>query len=241
MLDHQNVTTRSGVSLYDQEQATARFPSATPPGNSNSGKRAVRWRKTWSHVVGGFASGISVLFYQESTGHCEIYQLNYDPTAEETDDPPAGGSGANSLGVMAAAELPPGATIIVGGSFGLDFGFVAYLPELGRLQFLFMVQNSDQKTFSIDTQEFYDGLGGQWDLIASGGFWTPDEEDYSSSTAAFRACCSTTGTRDAASSTCTRRSDPTRTHRSPDTRRAAAFGPENQSTSLSAVRSEPLR
>ena len=31
------------------------------------------WRRSWSHVVGGFACGTSVLFYEQSTGHCEIH------------------------------------------------------------------------------------------------------------------------------------------------------------------------
>jgi hypothetical protein len=156
-------TSRSGVLRYDRATGRGEILECDASGNLTLRQQSDGWRKTWSHVVGGFASGNSVLFYDESTGHCEIYQLNYDPTAY--------GADVNSLGGMAAIELPPGASIIVGGSFGLDSGYAVYFPQLGRLQFLFMVGG-------INDQEFYDGLGGQWDLIAPGGFWTPDEEDH---------------------------------------------------------------
>src|SRR5205814_838993 len=101
------------------------------------------WRTTWSHVVGGFASGTSVLFYEETTGHCEIYQLTYNPEDSGTD--------VNSLGSVASVELP-GASIIVGGSFGLDPGYALYFPESGLLQFLFVVDFSQN---SINTDDKY--------------------------------------------------------------------------------------
>ena len=72
---------------------------------------------------------------------------------------------------MKARKETLGASIIVGGSFGLDPGYAVYFPESGLLQFLFAGD-------AINTDEHYDGLGGQWDLIVPGGFWTPDEEDY---------------------------------------------------------------
>jgi hypothetical protein len=156
-------TTRSGVLRYDRATGRGEILECDAFGNLTLRQGSDGWRQSWSHVVGGFASGNSVLFYEETTGHCEIYQLTYDPTDDYSD--------VNSLGVMAAVELPPGASIIVGGSFGLDSGYAVYFPEIGRLQFLFMVGG-------INTTEFYDGLGPHWDLIAPGGFWTPDDEDY---------------------------------------------------------------
>src|SRR5262249_39195305 len=124
-------TTRSGVLRYDRATGRGEILECDASGNLTLRQQSDGWRKSWSHVVGGFASGNSVLFYEETTGHCEIYQLNYDPTAD--------GSDANSLGAMAEIELSPGASIIVGGSFGLDSGYAVYIPQLGRLQFLFMV------------------------------------------------------------------------------------------------------
>ena len=62
-------------------------------------------------------------------GQCEIYQLTYNPQDKKTD--------VNSLGKMASVELLPGASIVLGGSFGLDAGYCLYYPEAGRLQFVF--------------------------------------------------------------------------------------------------------
>jgi hypothetical protein len=125
------------------------------------------WRTSWSHVVGGFACGTSVLFFEQSTGHCEIYQLTYNPKDEHTD--------VNSLGKMVSVELPPGASIVLGGSFGLDAGYCLYYAQAGRLQFVF-AYDFDNNGVNID--EKYDGLGDTWDLICAAGFYTPDEEDY---------------------------------------------------------------
>lgn len=125
------------------------------------------WRTSWSHVVGGFACGTSVLFFEESTGHCEIYQLTYNPQDATTD--------VNSLGKMVSLELLPGASIVLGGSFGLDAGYCLYYPQAGRLQFVF-AYDFDHNLVNIDEQ--YDGLRSTWDLMCAAGFWTPDEEDY---------------------------------------------------------------
>jgi len=156
----------SAVLRYDRATGRGEILECDGLGNLTLRQGSNGWRTTWSHVVGGFASGNSVLFYEETTGHCEIYQLTYNPEDSGTD--------VNSLGSMASIELP-GASIIVGGSFGLDPGYALYFPESGLLQFLFVVDFAHNY---INTDEHYDGLGAQWDLIVPGGFWTPDEEDY---------------------------------------------------------------
>jgi len=156
----------SAVLRYDRATGRGEILECDGLGNLTLRQGSDGWRTTWSHVVGGFASGNSVLFYEETTGHCEIYQLTYNPEDSGTD--------VNSLGSMASIELP-GASIIVSGSFGLDPGYALYFPESGLLQFLFVVDFAHNY---INTDEHYDGLGAQWDLIVPGGFWTPDEEDY---------------------------------------------------------------
>src|SRR5207248_3869975 len=156
----------SAVLRYDRATGRGEILECDGLGNLTLRQGSDGWRTTWSHVVGGFASGNSVLFYEETTGHCEIYQLTYNPEDSGTD--------VNSLGSMASIELP-GASIIVSGSFGLDPGYALYFPESGLLQFLFVVDFAHNY---INTDEHYDGLGAQWDLIVPGVFWTPDEEDY---------------------------------------------------------------
>jgi len=157
----------SAVLRYDRATGRGEILECDGLGNLTLRQGSDGWRTTWSHVVGGFASGNSVLFYEETTGHCEIYQLTYNPD-------PHSGTDVNSLGNMASIELP-GASIIVGGSFGLDPGYALYFPESGLLQFLFVVDFANN---GINTDEHYDGLGNQWDLIVPSGFWTPDQEDY---------------------------------------------------------------
>jgi hypothetical protein len=157
----------SAVLRYDRATGTGDILECDGHGQLTLRQRGEGWRTTWSHVVGGFATGNSVLFYEETTGHCEFYQLTYNPKDESSD--------VTSLGNIASIELPPRASIVVGGSFGLDAGYALYFPESGLLQFLFAIDFANN---SIITDERYDGLGDQWDLIVPGGFWTPDEEDY---------------------------------------------------------------
>jgi hypothetical protein len=155
-------SSHSAVLRYDRATGTGEILECDNSGHLTPRQAGDGWRTTWSHVVGSFA-GSSVLFYEETTGHCEVYELTYNPLDSRTD--------VNSLGTMASIELPPGATIVVGGSFGPDGGYALYFPQSGLLQFVYVIGG-------INTDEKYDGLGDQWDLIVPGGFWTPDQEDY---------------------------------------------------------------
>jgi len=157
----------SAVLRYNQATGRGEILACDGNGGLNLRQASDGWRTSWSHVVGGFACGSSVLFYEQSTGHCEIYLLTYNPQDDKTD--------VNSLGKMASVELLPGASIVLGGSFGPDAGYCLYYPEAGRLQFVFAY---DFDNNGVNIEEQYDGLGDNWDLMCSAGFWTPDGEDY---------------------------------------------------------------
>ena len=157
----------SAVLRYNQSTGRGEILTCDGTGGFAPRQASDGWRRSWTHVVGGFASGTSVLFYEASTGHCEIYNLEYNPADSNTD--------VHSLGKVVSVELPPGASVVVGGSFGLDSGYGLYYPGSGLLQFVYA---TDFINNGFNIQEQYAGLGSDWDLIAAAGFWTPDDEDY---------------------------------------------------------------
>ena len=157
----------SAVLRYHQAEGTGEILACDGHGTLTRRQQSNAWRTTWSHVVGGFGSGDSVLFYEDSSGHCELYRLTYDPNNENTD--------VNALGDMISTDLPPGAATVVAGSFGWDAGYCLYYKESGQIQFVYGV---DWANNGVNTSEHYENLPSTLDLITPGGFWTPDEEDY---------------------------------------------------------------
>jgi N,N-dimethylformamidase beta subunit-like, C-terminal len=101
---------------------------------------------------------------EAGTGHCEIYQLTYDPSSDPpTNDP-------NNLGPVFQADLPP-ATAIVPGSFGWDDTYFFYDRATGTGNFVFLVYGV------IRVVETHTALPTTWDIITSGGFWVVDDLD----------------------------------------------------------------
>jgi hypothetical protein len=155
----------TGIVLYDRAAGRGEIHQCTGHGNLQLHQASDGWRTTWSHVVGGYASGSSLLFYEAATGHCEIYQLTYDPNSTDpgTKDP-------NNLGPVVQADLPP-ATAIVPGNFGWSDTYLFYDRATGTANFVFMVYDA------IQVVETHTGLPTTWDIITSGGFWAVDETD----------------------------------------------------------------
>ena len=153
----------TGIVLYDRAAGRGEIHQCTGGGQLQLHQASDDWRTTWSHVVGGYASGSSLLFYEASTGHCEIYQLTYDPASSATNSP-------NSLGPVVQADLPP-ATTIVGGSFGWDDTYLFYDRTSGTANFVFLVYGV------IEVVETRTKLPTTWDIVTSGGFWVVDEVD----------------------------------------------------------------
>src|SRR6516164_3078966 len=106
-------STYSAVVLYDPSAGRGEIHECTGAGILRLRQSSDGWRTTWTHVVGGYASGQSLLFYEAPTGHCEIYWLTYDPGSTD----PAS-SDPNSLGPLAESDSVPPATDIISGSFG---------------------------------------------------------------------------------------------------------------------------
>lgn len=158
----------SAVLRYGQAEGIGEILECDRAGKLTLRQRSYGWRRSWSHVVGGFASGDSVLFYEASTGDCEIYRLTYGALDQDV----AENQDVNELGTVASTKLPPGADSVVAGSFGWDASYALYFRASGRLQFVHRVYDA------VDVKEQYEGLGNNWDIIAAGGFWNADEEDY---------------------------------------------------------------
>ncbi len=160
-------STNTALLRYDQSRGRGEIHVIDAFGNLSMRQSSDGWRRSWTHIAGGYGTGNSVLFYEAATGHCEIYNLTYDPANPDSDP--------NSLGDMASIEAPANASLAIGGSFGLDGGYGLYYPAAGKLQFLFVY---DFVNNGINTVEQYEGLGANWDLIATGGFFTPDADDF---------------------------------------------------------------
>jgi hypothetical protein len=153
--------------LYDRAAGRGEILQCTGNGNLQLYQASDAWRTTWSHVVGGYVSGSSLLFYEAATGYCEIYQLTYgDPNVDPPNKDP------NNLGPVFQANLPP-ATTIVPGSFGWSDTYLFYDPATGTINFVFL----DSYAAAIEVLETHTGLPTTWDIITPGGFWVVDETD----------------------------------------------------------------
>lgn len=157
----------SAVLRYKQSEGMGEILECDSQGRLTRRQSSNGWRTTWSHVVGGFGWGDTVLFYEDVSGHCELYRLTHNP-----DDPT---SDVNALGELLSTDLPPGAATVVAGSFGRDAGYCFYYREAGHIQFVYGI---DWANNVVNLAEHYEGLGDRWDLITPGAFWTPDDEDY---------------------------------------------------------------
>jgi hypothetical protein len=160
-------STNTALLRYDQSRGRGEIHVIDAFGNLSMRQSSDGWRRTWTHIAGGYGTGNSVLLYEAATGHCEIYNLTYDPANPDSDP--------NSLGDMASIEMPANASLAIGGSFGLDGGYGLYYPAAGKLQFLFVY---DFINNGINTVEQYEGVGANWDIISTGGFFTPDADDF---------------------------------------------------------------
>ena len=155
----------SAVLRYNQPEGIGEILGCDSQGHLTRRQFSTGWRTTWSHVVGGFGWGHTVLFYEDASGDCEIYRLTYNP-----DDPT---SDVDALGELLPIELPPGAATVVAGNFGSDAGYCFYYRETGQIQFVY-----GWATELMRRAEHYEGLGSGWDLIIAGAFWSADEEDW---------------------------------------------------------------
>jgi hypothetical protein len=168
-------STYSAVVLYDPSAGRGEIHECTGAGILRLRQSSDGWRTTWTHVVGGYASGQSLLFYEAPTGHCEIYWLTYDPGSTD----PAS-SDPNSLGPLAESDSVPPATDIISGSFGSPGSFLFYDRTKGEVSFVFLAYGNN-----ISAPETYTGLPSTWDIITPGDFWVVDEEDHHFSDGGF--------------------------------------------------------
>jgi N,N-dimethylformamidase beta subunit-like protein len=155
----------TGVVLFDQSAGRGEIRECTGGGKLSLRQSSDSWRTTWTHVVGSELSGSALLFYESATGHCEIYQLTYDPGSS---DPAKNDPG--QLGPMVQSDSVPVATDIVGGSFGWDSTFLFYDRNRGTLDFVFLAGGT------IEAVESY-AARTTWDIIVPGGFWVADDAD----------------------------------------------------------------
>ena len=155
-------TAYSGLVLYDQSAGRGEIREGTAGGDLHLRQASGSWRTTWTHVVGGSA----LLFYEGATGHCEIYQLTYEPGSDDpaTNDP-------GSLGPMVESDTLPAATDIVPGSFGWDTTFLFYNRGAGTLDFVFLVYGV------LGVVESHPGVNTGWDVIVPAGLWVADDAD----------------------------------------------------------------
>jgi hypothetical protein len=145
---------------YDQAAGRGEILRCTGSGKFERWKTSDAWRTSWTHVVGDWRSGMNLLFYEGSTGHCEIYTMS-------DDDP-------NELGPMAQRDAMPPATAIIPGNFGWDqTGFLFYDRPTGRASFVFLYLSGEDITIGPET---YTDWRTSWDLIVPGKFWEPDPE-----------------------------------------------------------------
>jgi hypothetical protein len=168
----------AAVVLYDQSAGHGEIFECIGSGKLSLRQASDGWRKTWTHVVGSYVGGGTLLFYEATTGHCEIYTLTYDPSDPNSDP--------NTLGTVVASDDVPSATHIIPGSFGgdqglpssspgscLDAGFLFYNRPTGTATFV-LVAYCDNWHF-----ESYPGIGATWDIIVPGGFWVEAQGDLS--------------------------------------------------------------
>jgi hypothetical protein len=162
--------TYSGVVLYDQSAGRGEVRECTVGGQLHLRQASDSWRTTWTHVVATDVYGSALLFYEGATGHCEIYQLTYDPSSSDpaTNDP-------GQLGPMVQSDALPAATNIVGGSFGWDSTFLFYDRNKGTLDFVFVVSGPNGPV--IEAVESYTNVRTTWDIVVPGGLWVADDAD----------------------------------------------------------------
>jgi hypothetical protein len=160
--------------LYQQAAGRGEVRRCEGAGNFSVYKASDGWRKTWTHVVGDWWSGTSLLFCEASTGHCEVYTLHNDSTSSKPDDPDTPNN-PGDLGTMYQRDGMPPATDIVAGNFGwVDTGFLFYDRTTGSARFVFLALAYDV-TISLGA-ESYAGWRTTWDTIVPGLFWEPDPE-----------------------------------------------------------------
>ena len=160
--------------LYQQATGRGEVRRCEGAGTFSVYKASDGWRTTWTHVVGDWWSGTSLLFYEAATGQCEIYTLHNDSTNEHPDDPGTSNNPAD-LGTRFARDGMPPATDIIAGNFGwVDTGFLFYDRTSGRAGFVYLAQ-----AYGIDISigaESYADWRTSWDAIVPGLFWEPDPE-----------------------------------------------------------------
>jgi hypothetical protein len=156
----------TGVVLYDQSVGRGEIRECTGGGQLHLRQSSNAWRTTWTHVVGSELSGSTLLLYEGATGHCEIYQLTFDPNSSD----PARNN-PNVLGPMFESDALPSATEIVGGSFGWDATYLFYDRNRGALDFVFLAGGT------IQVVESHAGVRTSWDIVTPGGFWVADDAD----------------------------------------------------------------
>jgi hypothetical protein len=166
----------AAVVLYDQSAGHGEILECLDGGQLNLRQANDGWRTTWTHVVGSYVGGGTLLFYEATTGHCEIYTLTYDPSDPNSDP--------STLGTMVASDSVPSATHIIPGSFGCDQGVPSSSPTscLDKT-FLFYDRPTGTATFVLVAYcanwhfEPYPGIGATWDIIVPGNFWVEAEGD----------------------------------------------------------------
>jgi hypothetical protein len=151
----------SAIVLYDRAAGRGEILRCTGSGRLLTWKTSDGWRTSWTHVVGDFKSGTCLLFYEASTGFCEIYTLAGDELPKE-------------LGEAATRGGMPPATDIVPGNFGSEenTGFLFYDRPSGRAAFVFL---AGPGAITVGPEAYSDWRT-SWDLIVPGNFWEPDPE-----------------------------------------------------------------